>query len=240
MLKNAMLKVIPAMVTWLVVSPSMAQSTSPEQLQSMIESAITRFSDTPLEQWSYRRYRYENEEGEVARHQAEFSPIRAAGDQWRLLSFDDASPTEEQMRTFQKTQAQGGYGGHEVTLKLTELVQADTLRLVDESEDNIIAEFNVHIAKLGEQASEALIGQLHYNKSKKCIEQIKVNSKHGFSAVFTAHIDKLSLNMTFLCDGNAVLPIYQNLTLLGRIAYFFEINEVSILRYSHYQHWPAS
>lgn len=210
------------------------KQTEQNPLKNHISQAITRFEQTPLEDWSYLISRYENEEGDISSSTEQFMPNSAGNKQWSLLKINGNQPTEKQIQKFVDNKSNKDNNG--IALKLRELIQLDSLQLLSESDKLLQATFNVHLSKLGDKASRQLQGTLTFNKTLQFIEQLEIVNLAPFSPVFSAKIIDFKLTLSFFKIDDAILPHQQILTMKGSFAFFTEIDEVSTDTYSNYQY----
>ncbi|MFC3093270.1 hypothetical protein DRW07_03490 [Alteromonas sediminis] len=201
-------------------------------LQSQIEHAVLQFEQTPIQNWSYRVERYENEEGDITQFTELYQPAKDADMRWSLLTINGMTPSEKQHLRYKKDK--NNADNHGVALKLRELIVLESLQLQSETAHTYTANFDVMLEKLGEDASQQLTGQLIYDKQAAFISTIEITNVAPFSPVMTAKIADFKLSLHFKKVGDAVLASQQNMSMTGTFAFFTEINEVSTDTFSHY------
>lgn len=203
------------------------------ELQTTITKAITSFEATQLRQWSFQVERYENEEGEVTSSIERFSPQQELSQQWQLIEINKRMPTADEQDDFQRRKQDAEVN---ISLRLSELIQTDSLAVVSEDSAYISASFNVYLKRLGADASKHLQGTLTFAKQGEFIEHIEITNTDSFSPMFAATIDTLSLNMAFVKIDQAILTQRIDLKMQGSFALFTEIDEVSSDVFSDYQY----
>lgn len=199
--------------------------------QVLINDAITQFEQTPRGKWSYQVARYENEEGDVTSSIEQFN---ANNQTWYLLKINEQTPSEAQQKTFlQKKEKQKE--GVNISIKLRELINQESLTLQGEDNDYLFLNFEVNLKKLGKKASQKLAGKLSYNKANKYIELIEIENTAPFSPMFSAKITDFNIQLAFIKRDISILPKYNKMTMKGTFAFFTEIDELSKDTFSDYQ-----
>ncbi|WP_088329105.1 hypothetical protein [Lacimicrobium sp. SS2-24] len=219
-------------------SPALHHASAQQDLKQQILSAIHQFEQTDISQWSYQVSRYENEEGTVTSSLERFDPRHGEGKRWTLLRTNGQAPTEKQQQAFaaKKHENEKKNGSVNLTLKLNELIQVDSLQRVSEDEQHLHAQFKVYLNQLGKEASEQLQGYLVYDKAGAFIKHIEIVNTEEFSPMFSASIQDITLSLQFIKRHEAILTKQINLNMQGKFAFFTEINEVSTDAYSDYQY----
>lgn len=207
-------------------------------LRSLIAGTVNRFEQHSLQDWSYRISRYENEEGDISSRQELFDPTQAPGRQWQLLRLNGQTPDTKQLRRYaaDKQKQVTKANQHSFSLKLSKLIQLDSLTLVAEDPYRLEASFKVYIKKLGAEASKALQGQLSFDKTKQYIDSIQITNNAGFSPLLGSRIDHFNLTLQFMQIDGVMLPQQQTMTMKGTFAYFTGIDEVSTVTFSDYRY----
>lgn len=205
------------------------QSTKEELIvfKEKIEHAIVKVENTHKEHWSYTIFRFEDEEGDITSSIEQYSP--QAGEKWLLKQVNGQEPTQKQIRSFAKKKQ-----GENLQLSLRQLINQESLSLVSTDDKHIIMAFNVNWKKLGEDSVGKLQGKLKYQKENQFIEEISIWNNEEFSPMFTAEITDLALTFSFLHINGAVLSKQYEMKMKGSFAYFTEIDEISLDRFSDY------
>lgn len=206
--------------------------------QAQVKAAIDRFEQTALQHWAFCLNSAENEEGQLTSSVECFDPRRPAGQQW-LLQLSNGQPAgAEQQRSYQagkKKQAKQGRSLN-VTIKLSRLIVADSVRLSHEDAKYWYGDFTVDIAKLGKTASKQLQGQLRFDKSGHFIDQIEINNRAAFSPMFGSNIHYFQLKLSFIQLEQTILQLRQDLTMRGTFAFVTPIDEVSSDVFTDFQY----
>ena len=214
------------------------QPMSQTQLANTVSEAITLFHQTKRKEWAFNVFDYENEEGDIRQSTERFDPSNAPNKQWTLLTINGGqTPTEKQRQAYLKEKNKPKSDeDNRFKLKLNDLIQLNSLTLIENKKDYFNASFAVNLKQMSEKANESLTGLLTYNKKEGYISQIEITNKDIFSPVLTAKIDAFNLLFTFIKLGDAILPSEKHLTMHGTFAFFTEIDEVSTTKFSNYVH----
>lgn len=227
-----LLTIYVSFVPFAAVNAATESSVVADNFKTTINQAISKFEATQLNQWSFQVSRYENEEGDKTSSVERFNPQRVGASPWQLLELNNRAPSIDEQRNFQKRKQDSDSS---ISLRLSELIQTDSLAVVSEDNTYITASFDVHLERLGADASEYLQGTLAFAKDGEFIEQITITNTNSFSPMFAATIEKLELNLAFVKIDHAVLTQSINLKMQGSFALFTKIDEVSSDVYSDYQ-----
>ena len=206
---------------------------SEKALKQTITNAIERFEQTQLSDWSHQISRYENEEGDVTSSVERYTADKPESERWTLITRNGEQVTEKQQRAFRKKKLDQDNNVN-ISLDLNQLIVNDSLRLQRETQNTIIASFDVYFEQLGKTASEHLSGTLLYSKSDAFIETINIVNNEPFSPMLAATLDDLSLTLTFTLQEDFVLPHRIDFQMQGRFAIFSEIDEVSTDEYTDF------
>lgn len=207
-------------------------------LQQAISQSITQFEQTSRGDWSYRIMHYENEEGDVSSSTALFDPTEGLSSQWSLLSINGHTPTPKQTLKFIKNKQKDKQSNDQqsFSIKLSDIILVESLRVVYEDSDSLHASFDVYLSRLGEEATKNLQGVLTFTKQQGFIESIKITNSSDFSPMFSAKITDFTLEFQFQKIDNAILPLQNDLFMKGSFAFFTEIDEISTTTYLDYQY----
>lgn len=201
--------------------------------KTLLAHAIADFENTPMEAFSYRVTRYENEEGTETSSIEVFSPHSSNPHHWRLVQKNNRPPTPQEQQAFVKRKQEQR---NSTAIVLGELIILESVREIARDNNTIRFGFDVFLEKLGDEASSNLQGTLIYDLDERFIRHLAITNTARFSPMFAATIDKLKVNMTFTKKKEAVLPVSITMDMVGKFAVFSEINETSSDVYSDYQY----
>ncbi|MBZ9610427.1 hypothetical protein [Rheinheimera maricola] len=230
---------LPAADTSSLEQPALnMQPTAAADLQSTIAGAISQFEQRSRRDWAYRISRYENEEGVISSSVELFEPTKAPAEQWQLLSINGQQPDKKQLRKFAvaKQQQSKAAGQQNFSVKLSELIQLNSLQLTFEDPQYLQASFGVYLSQLGGDVSKKLQGTLRFDKTQRYIDTIEISNSANFSPLFSADITEFSLTLRFTKIDSAVLPQQQQLRMKGTFAFFTKIDESSNDTFSDYRY----
>ena len=216
------------------LEPASARPTVDNSYRETIDTAISRFEQTRREAWSYRVERYENEEGDITSSVEQYNPPT----QWTLLRLNGSAPSPKAQQAFQakkQEQSEESNKGANYSLSLRDIIDTNSLTLVDESSRQLRLGFKVkHLKRLGNDATGKLVGTLVFNKQEAFIEHIAITNNDVFSPVFSAKIEQIRLSFSFTHIDDAILPLETTMDMKGSFAFFTEIDETSRDSYSQY------
>lgn len=208
--------------------------------KKQIEASIKLFEETNRKNWSYKVVRFENEEGDISSSTEVFTPNEHKSKQWALLELNGKKPTKKQLKKFTnkklKASKKKQAGGADYSIRLREIIAIDSLTITQESDTHINMAFDVYIKKLGDDAKGKLDGLLTFDKNKQYIDFIRITNNSEFSPMFSSSITDFSMTLKFTKMSNAILPIENSLDMKGSFAFFTDIDETSIDRFSDYRY----
>ena len=211
--------------------PDLQSKLTVTKLKTFVLRAVTDLESSQLNQWAFKVVRYENEEGENSSSIERFDP-RHQPNPWQLIRLNNREPTDKEKHDFQLRKHNSDIS---VPLRLSEIIQSDSLSVIYEDDSYISASFDVHLERLGADASENLNGTLMFAKQEAFIESVKITNSDSFSPVLAANIDSLTLTLEFVKINDAILTHRIDLRMRGSFGLFMEINEVSADIFSDYQ-----
>ncbi|NRQ42133.1 hypothetical protein HRH59_06060 [Rheinheimera sp. YQF-2] len=213
-------------------------ATAAADLQRTVAAAISQFEQRSRRDWAYRIERYENEEGDISSSIELYEPANAPDSQWQLLSINGRTPDKKLQRKFAaaKQQQAKEVGQQNFSVKLSELIQLDSLQLTFDSPQHLQASFGVYLSQLGEDVSKKLQGSLRFDKQQHYIDSIEISNTAHFSPLFSANISEFNLTLRFIKIDSAILPQQQQMKMKGTFAFFTQIDEVSTDTFSDYRY----
>ncbi len=197
--------------------------------QAQVNAAIDRFEQTALQDWAFCLDSAENEEGQLTSSVECFDPRLPVGQQWQLQQSNGKPAEAEQQRSYQTTKQKQAKqdSSLNVTIKLSRLIVADSVRLSREDANYWYGDFTVDIAKLGKTANKQLQGQLRFDKSGQFIDLIEITNRGTFSPMFGSKIHHFQLKIRFIQLEKKILQLRRDLTMQGTFAWVTPIDEVS-------------
>ncbi|TQF66786.1 hypothetical protein [Pseudoalteromonas luteoviolacea] len=198
--------------------------------QKFVEKAIAKFQATERHKWTFTYHNNEVEEGEKTEVYAQYLPQKPRGERWQLLKFNGVPPTQQQAKKFASNRENEGY-----SIRLTELINPNSLSLQGETSQTITFSYPVQLADLGKDAIGKLTGSVTINKSTASIEEVNIINTDEFSPVALADIRHFKLNMQFQTIKNSVLPKSTYMEMNGTFSFFIDIEETSKTTFSNYQ-----
>jgi hypothetical protein len=217
-------------------------SNDPTYLKEAIANAIKDFEQSRRNEWSFEVTRFENEEGDISTSLERFTPHQDLRQRWSLELINGQLPTKKQVNDFianKVKSAENKENGNNLSIKLADLIQLDSISFATEDELKVQANFNVYLKKLGKQNSKKLQGLLSYDKNNQFIETVTITNTHAISPMFSAEITDLKLTFSFIKIEETILRYQNQLTMKGSFAFFTDIDESSTDTYSDYKYIGA-
>ncbi len=202
------------------------------EAQSLVREGIQRISNTNKQQWAFELHSFESEEGDITQYSASFNGVAAKGEQWQLISWNGETATKKQHREFikERENPKKSFG-----ITLNQLINIDSVQIIDDSEKQLQVTFKVNIDELGDDANEKLLGQLTLNKTNNLIHQIEINNISEFSPMAMTTIDSFKMVLQFNEFSEQVLLKTTELMMAGTFAGFIELNEISKDEYKFFK-----
>ncbi|MCW8876515.1 MAG: hypothetical protein OQJ89_10055 [Kangiellaceae bacterium] len=206
--------------------------------KKQVEASIKQFEDTDRERWSFKVVRYENEEGDVTSSTEIYKPNPDKSKQWSLIELNGKKPTPKQIKRFVKKKVKASEKKSDestnYSVRLREIIDIDSLTVTQESDTHKIMSFNVFLERLGDDAKGKLDGSLTFNKNQQFIDSITITNNSEFSPMLTASITDFSLSFKFIKMDSAILPVENTMDMKGSFAFFTDIEETSVDRFSEF------
>jgi len=203
--------------------------------QNNVRASFELFSQTKRKNFSYTITKYENEEGDETSSLEKYSPAASIPQSWSLIKLNGAIPTKEQVNKYLKNKSKKkDKSKNNQTISISQLVDIDSLHILSEDDELIKSSFKVGYSRFGEDAKKKLEGILTFDKNNHFVQNIEIINNDNFSPMFSADINKLKLTLSFIKIKNAILPLSTTMRLVGSMAMFIEIDEISTVDYSNY------
>lgn len=230
-------KLLISLIVCLIANQAHSETIKTDQLehQNNVRASFKLFSETKRKNFSYTITKYENEEGDVTSSLETYSPAESIAQSWSLIELNGEIPTTAQVNKYLKNKSKKkDKSKNNQSISISQLVDIDTLQILNENNEFIKSSFKVGYSRFGEDAKKKLEGILTFDKNNQFVQNIEIINNDNFSPMFSADINKLKLTLSFIKIKNAILPLSTKMRLVGSMAMFIEIDEISTVDYSNY------
>lgn len=232
--------IILALVLGLAGANSVSANAKPDYAR-LLETELNKLDFFNLEHWAFTQT--EQEDGDTVI--AKYDPERAAKQRWSLVSRNGQVASYEQMLGFRKDKQKQAEEhrerleeaieeGQPVEGGLAEMVDWDTLRAIDSSEERVIFRFQPKLERFDEDEQALLVGVITFDKRAMQLLSMEVMSRDsGEENDFPLESFLLKADFTYI-DGNILLK--SRTTLVREPAGLFGGGEErDALQYSDYR-----
>jgi hypothetical protein len=230
-------KLLISLIVCLIANQAHSETIKTDLLehQNNVRTSFELFSKTNRKKFSYTITKYENEEGDVTSSLETYSPAATIPRSWSLIELNGEIPTKKQVNNYLNNKSKKkDKSKNNQSISISQLVDIDTLHILNEDNEFIKSSFKVGYSRFGEDAKEKLEGILTYDKKNRFVKNLEIINNDNFSPMFSADINKLKLTLNFIKIKNAILPLSTTMRLVGSMAMFIEIDEISTVDYSNY------
>lgn len=205
------------------------------EYQNNVRASFESFSKTNRKNFYFTISKYENEEGDETSSIENYSPAENIAQSWSLIELNGNTPTKAQIKKYLKNKSnKNDKSKNNQSISISQLVDIDTLKILTEDNELIKSSFKVGYSRFGEDATSKLDGILIFDKKNHFVKSLEIINNENFSPMFSADIDELKLTFKFIKIKDAILPLNHTMRLIGSMAMFIEIDEISTVDYSNY------
>ena len=186
--------------------------------------------------WAFTETSVESEVTTVAR----YNPARPADARWNLLAVNGRSPTDEEVAEFREEKAADDRGNDDDDPEndVEELVQPDSLSLIEETDDHWLFSFVPTEDEDDEGFFEHVDAKLRIVKDGPYVKLISLQSNKPFRPQMGVKIKDCLTRLTFspaAADG-PIVPISINIRIRIRAFLFIRVDETISISYSDYEY----
>jgi len=232
-----LLKLLISLIVCVIANQAHSETIKTDLLehQNNVRASFELFSQTNRKDFSFTITKYENEEGDETSSLEKYSPAEDISQSWSLIELNGETPTKKQVNTYLKNKSKKkDKSKNNQSISISQLVDIDTLHILSEDNEFIKSAFKVGYSRFGEDAKKKLEGILTFDKKNRFVKNLEIINNDNFSPMFSADINKLKLTLSFIKIKNAILPLGTTMRLVGSMAMFIEIDEISTVDYSNY------
>lgn len=200
-----------------------------EDYAALFEKAIDNISWDVQDEWAYSRSSLED--GKL--WNGRFDPRRDEGVRWELISVDGREPTAKELKKFAHDQKEHDSSSDSRT---TEIVGADSLELLEETDDYWLFTF------VPDDDEDALIesvdSKVKIIKAGHYVESIDIRNHSDIRPGFGTKLTKFVMRMEFgpaIEDGPIVMQSVK-VNVAGRALFFIGVNELEATNFSDFEH----
>lgn len=185
--------------------------------------------------WAYTETRLEQGTAVVGR----YDPRRPSGERWSLLSIDGRQPTAVQSSDYlEGRDDKGERGGDDFGL---EIVDLDSLELIEENDDRRIYRFKPAIEPDADDEERAfmaqVLGRLSVARDGHYLETLELRNERAIRPAAGVRISRFRTLLSFGRPGTSgpVVPLSVDVELKGRALLIVTIDEKESIRYSDFE-----
>jgi len=204
---------------------------------AVLREATAALANDYMRDWAFTETSLDSESATVAR----FDPARSGNEQWQLLTVNGRSPTDEEIADFlddkvhdMAEEDDDGDSGKDVA----ELVQPESLSLVEESADHWLFSFIPSEDEFDQGFAEHVDGTLKVARDSPYVEFINIQSKKPFRPQFGVKISEFATQLAFgpaAADG-PIVPLAIDIRIKARAFLAIGIDEMISISFSDYEY----
>ena len=205
---------------------------SAEDYRALLDEAIDNIYWQYWDDWAYTETSLREEEIWVGR----YDPRLDDEERWTLLSVDGREPTGQQSREYHREQNHSRHGADEDSNGITGIVEADTMELVEETDDYWLFTF------LPTEEEEAFLqnvaAHIKIMKDGRYVESVDVRNDEDIKPGFGTTINEFVTHLTFgpAVPEGPIVPYTVNVRVKGRVLLFIGFNETEVVRRTDFQY----
>ena len=182
----------------------------------------------------------ESTEEEGVTYVGRFDPSRPRRERWTLLSVDGRDPTDEEAEDYRDDK--GWDFDWNDDNSGNEIVDFDTLTLVEETNDHWIFSFvpvpDDEDDDVGAELMRGVDGTLKVNRDPHYLEYLDLRLQQPMSPAFSVRIDNFLTRLMFgpATDTGPIVPHAVDVRVSGRALFLVTFDETETIRYSDYEY----
>jgi hypothetical protein len=196
---------------------------------SLFEEAINNIDWEFDDEWAYTESSLEDGELWVGR----YDPRREADKRWTLISIDGGLPTAKEAKKYSQDKDERGNSSDSRT---TRIVGADTLELLEETDDYWLFTFVPDDDE--EVFTENVDARIKIIKAGPYVESIDIRNHSDIKPGFGTKIRKFVMQLEFgpAAEGGPIVPHSVKVHVTGRALLFIGFNETELTSYSDFEY----
>ncbi len=203
---------------------------------ALLDEATSALDNHYESDWAFTETSVESEVTTVAR----YNPALPDGARWILLTVDGRNPTTEEVTEFRADKAGDDRGNDDGDPEndVEELVQPDSLSLIEETDDHWLFSFVPTEDEDDEGFFEHVDATLKIIKDGPYVEFINLQSNKPFRPQMGVKIKDFLTRLTFspaVADG-PIVPVSINIRIKARAFLFIGIDETVSISFSDYEY----
>ncbi len=184
-----------------------------EQIEMLLESA----NEFDEQHWAFNISSKSAGETSIISH----DPRREQAAQTKLLSVNGKAPSEDELARFK----QGLEDTEEQEASLLEMVNLESLEVLEEIGGRVVMSFSPRLVEMGEKNNHKLSGTLVYNAVEQTLVSIAITNNEDISPAFSVSINTFNLRFDFIMQGKHQLIRRSNVEVLGTVAVFQSLDD---------------
>lgn len=206
-----------------------------DDYRNIVETALSRISNEYHLDWAFTETKVEDGVTTVGH----YDPRNSGDDRWTLVSVDGRAPTGEEIEGYQEDRHddfEDEDDGSDF-----DMVNLDTIRLVDETDELWIFEFVPTIDEdedeEGRKFMEKVSGQLSIDRANTDLRYLKLFNEKPIRPAFSVKISHFMTQLEFgqAASGGPIVPLSINVEIKGRAFLAIGIDETQSVRYTDYE-----
>lgn len=198
----------------------------------IVERAFKALDSDYREAWAFTETTKSEDGVRVAR----YDPRAVFGERWTLVSVDDRVPTDSERRKFREDRRAKDEDDGGARRGMTG-VRADTLKLVQETEDFWLFTF-VAADDDDDDFMQYLDGELRIAKRGHYVEHMRLENRGTIRPAFGVKISRFATDLRFapVVDGGPIVPHSVDVEVRGRAYLAVGFDEVEAIRYDDFEY----
>lgn len=207
------------------------------QLKKMVAQSLTSFEDYDRKQWAYTLAREIGHGKEKLTMLESYDPAKPKNQQWTLIKEYGKPPSENRQSEYQdlKQAEQTQADAKQAEQKLIEMVQLDSLQLIEKNQHIISLAFTPKLPNMPPEAIDKLTGLLLLDSQNQYVRKMKISNIDELSPAQNVTLSYFSMAFEFTQVDKMMLPQNIAIDFKGKMAFSKPISQHSVETYSDYR-----
>lgn len=220
----------------MLLSIGMPLAIAVDDYKTLLDEAIANIEWEFEDSWAFTETSLSEGELFVGR----FDPRLEGDEQWTLISVDGKEPTDKQRRKYLYDKEEQSGDSNDEDNRVTAIVDADTLELVEETDQHWL--FTFVPAEDQDAFMTSVDAKIRIVKDGRYVDSLEIRNFQDVRPGFGTRISKFQMRFTFgpALETGPVVPMTMDVQITGRALLFIGFDETEVTRYSDFEYAGGS
>lgn len=203
-----------------------------DDYKTLLDEAIANIEWEFEDSWAFTETSLSEGELFIGR----FDPRLEGDEQWTLISVDGKEPTDKQRRKYLYDKEEQSGDSNDEDNRVTAIVDADTLELVEETDQHWL--FTFVPAEDQDAFMTSVDAKIRIVKDGRYVDSLEMRNFQDIKPGFGTKITRFQMRFTFgpALDGGPIMPKSIDVQVTGRALLFIGFDDIEVTKYSDFEY----